>query len=314
MADNFPLSTWDGVNSPWQNIQNWRVYGHSGSGTSNTGFRNYGATGVNTSYGTGVGETGFKGGMSVQRTQFRSPSAGVSQRFNRGEQLLSFNTTPVAPKIRQSLKEAQGMGISLSAESEEEESTQQKTTKTKQGSNPAPQGKLSFGQRIRRFGEVALTGTSTVRPPEPEPERVVTDDPVVLARQQKGREARAAREAGTLNTFFQPEERPVVPMTETPRSFTPDIPQYTPEQRRQMAAEQRQRLGMPPRQPVQQPAPFVPTPLQERVIKGVAEMKAQMTKGPAAEKSSTSRTSKRARKSAIGVWGQNRINEELELG
>ena len=103
MADNFPLSTWDGVNSPWQNIQNWRVYGHSGSGTSNTGFRNYGATGVNTSSGVGTAQTWFKDGTPVQRTQYRAPSAGVQQRFT-GDQIRSNTPPPMAPAIQGAIK------------------------------------------------------------------------------------------------------------------------------------------------------------------------------------------------------------------
>lgn len=141
MADSFPISTWDGVNSPWQNIQNWRVYGHDGSGTSNTGFRNYGATGVNTSYGTGLGETGFKQGMAVQRTQYRAPNAGVRQRFSGDDQIRSFNSPPSAGIIKNAItgfqnKRAEDRRMQEAAEAKqksEEEAKQRHLFQVNQG-------------------------------------------------------------------------------------------------------------------------------------------------------------------------------------
>lgn len=245
MADNFPISTWDGVNSPWQNIQNWRVYGPSGSGTSNTGFRNYGATGVNTSSGVGTAQTWFREGTPVQRTQYRAPSAGVQQRFT-GDAIRP--NTP--PSMAKGFKDLLDTGSAMFSDPDLVASL--------------PQNKLTRG--LNRF----FNGPApkAVEEETVEPERVVNDDPIVLARQQRAREGREAREAGT----FQPEVRPVVPMTKP--SFTPDIPQYTREERQQMRTEQRQRLGQPPIQPPTSPEPFTPTPQQQKTNEGIAAIRA----------------------------------------
>lgn len=290
MAENFPISTWDGVNSPWQNIQNWRVYGHDGSGTSNTGFRNYGATGVNTSYGMGLGETGFKQGMAVQRTQYRAPNAGVRQRFSGDDQIRSFNSAPMSGVVNKAMAQGREMF-----------------------NNPNVTANLpqeGFRGRVARGMQKFFNDPNVPKPIEEAPtvqERVINTDPTVIARQQAAMQARSARESGT----FQPEARPVVPMTKP--SFEPDRPQYTPEQRQQMYAEQRQRLGMPPVQEPPAPPKTPLTPQQQKVVKAAAAQRALLFKSPAAETPSTSRTTKRARKSAIGVWGQGRINESLGL-
>jgi hypothetical protein len=88
----FPMLAWSGVTHPYQGIQQWRMYGHAGAGTENTGWRNYGAVGYNTSDGAGTRGTWFREGTPVQRTQFRAPNAGVSQRFT-GDQIRP-NTPP----------------------------------------------------------------------------------------------------------------------------------------------------------------------------------------------------------------------------
>lgn len=291
MAENFPISTWDGVNSPWQNIQNWRVYGHDGSGTTNTGFRNYGATGVNTSYGTGLGETGFKQGMAVQRTQYRAPNAGVRQRFSGDDQIRSFNSAPMAGVVNKAMAQGRELFNDPNVLS----------------SLPQQGFRGRVAQGMQKFFADPNAPQPAVQQPAT-PERVLATDPAVLARQQGAMQARAARASGT----FQPEARPVVPMAKP--SFEPDRPQYTPAQREQMRTEQRQRLGMPPVQPAPTPQPKTLTPQQQKAVAGVAAMRAKMAKSPAAETPSTSRTTKRARKSAIGSWGQGRINEALGLG
>lgn len=273
MADNFPLSTWDGVNSPWMNIQNWRVYGHGGSGTSNTGFRNYGATGVNSSSGVGTRQVGFREGMPVQRTQYRAPNAGVQQRFT-GDTIRPNTPPSMAPAIQGFIK----TGKKLFSDPE----------MVAQMPQDGWRGKVTRGMNTFFTGPTPKVAKEEAV----EPERVVTNDPIVLARQQRAREGREAREAGT----FQPEVRPLIPMTKP--SFTPDIPQYTREQRQQMRTEQRQRLGQPPIQPPTPPEPFVPTSLQQRAIEGAAANKALREKSPAAETPSTSRLSKRPQQRA----------------
>lgn len=293
MADNFPLSTWDGVNSPWQNIQNWRVYGHDGSGTSNTGFRNYGATGVNSSSGAGTRSTWFKDGNAVQRTQFRSPNAGVRQRFYGGEQIRSFNSKPVGDIVNRAVKRGQ----ELFNDPDTLASMPQSGFK----------GKVARGMQTL-FNNPNIPKPVVSQPATPQP--VFATDPTVLGRQQAAKEMRASREAGT----FQPAEAASRPTIQTPSSFaaTPSI--LTPEQRSQMAAQQRQELGLAPREAAQQPEAKVLTPLQQRSAEmRLANEQRRSQQAPPAEQPPKSRGVQRARKSAIGVWGQTRINESLGL-
>ena len=218
MADNFPLSTWDGVNSPWQNIQNWRVYGHSGSGTANTGFRNYGATGVNTSYGTGLGETGFKQGMAVQRTQYRAPNAGVRQRFSGDDQIRSFNSAPSAGIIKKATTDfqqnrAENIRMQEAAEAKqksEEEAKQRQLFQVNQSisqfKTPAPPPPPSSPIK----GSLAETNWSIQKAFPQQPQQSTPVDRPDLAMSPKTREIQERAKAWKANKVVQapPAEQP----------------------------------------------------------------------------------------------------------